>query len=53
MLALLLAIATVVLGVRALHRGERSGLTIIGLALAVIIGGFWILFALGEALLPH
>ena len=53
MLALLLAIAPVVLGVRALRRGERSGLTIIGLVLAVLIGGFWILFALGEVLLPH
>jgi hypothetical protein len=40
-------------GIRALRGGERSWLVVLGFALAVIVGGFWILFALGEVLVPH
>lgn len=48
-----LAIAAIVTGIVALWKGDRSWLTIVGAVLALLIGGFWILFALGEVLAPH
>lgn len=53
LLALVVAAVTLIKGVRAVGRGERSWLTIIGMVLALLAGGFWLLFALGELLFPH
>ena len=52
-LELALTVAALLTGIRALRGGERSWLVVLGFALAVIVGGFWILFALGEVLVPH
>jgi hypothetical protein len=52
-LELILAIAAIVTGAISIKRGERSWLMLLTFALTVIIGGFWILFALGEVLYPH
>jgi hypothetical protein len=48
-----LAVAAIVTGIVALWRGDRSWLTIVGAVLALLIGGFWILFALAEVVVPH
>lgn len=53
LLEVALTAAALLTGIRALRGGERSWLTLLGLALAVVVGGFWILFALGEVLVPH
>lgn len=53
LLAVILAIAAIVVGIVALRRGERSWMTLTGLVGAILVGGFWILFALGEVLWPH
>ncbi len=53
LLALILAIAAIVVGIVALRRGERSWMTLTGFIGAILVGGFWILFALGEMLWPH
>lgn len=52
-LAFVVAGVTLVMGVRAVRRGERSWMTIGGMVLALLAGGFWLLFALGELLFPH
>jgi hypothetical protein len=49
----ILAVSALVVGVVAMRRRERSWLALVGFAVAVLIGGFWILFALGEVLSPH
>ena len=48
-----LAISAFVVGIVALRKGVRSWLTLLTFVLAVIVGGFWILFGLGEVLFPH
>jgi hypothetical protein len=53
MLELLFAIGAIVAGIMALRRGERSWMTLLAFVAAIIVGGFWILFVLGEALMPH
>ncbi len=52
-LEVVLAIAALVVGIIALKKGERSWLTLLAFVLVVIVGGFWIFFALGEVLWPH
>ncbi len=52
-LEVVLALAALVTGIIALRKGERSWLTLLALVLVVIVGGFWISFALGEVLWPH
>jgi hypothetical protein len=52
-LELVLAVSALTVGVFAFRRGERSRLMLAGFVVAVIIGGFWIFFALGEVLAPH
>jgi hypothetical protein len=42
-----------VAGLIALRKGERSWLTLLVFVPAVVVGGFWIFFALGEVLSPH
>jgi hypothetical protein len=53
LLTLILAIASLVVGIIAFRRGERSWMAVLAFAGAVTVGGFWILFALGELLMPH
>ena len=53
MLEFVLAISAFVVGVVALRKGERSWLTLVAFVLAVLVGGFWILFGFGEMLFPH
>jgi len=53
LLALVLAIASLVVGIMAFRRGERSWMALLAFAGAVIVGAFWVLFALGEVLVPH
>lgn len=48
-----LAMVALAVGLIALRRGERSWLAILGFALALLFGGFWILFGLAELLFPH
>ena len=48
-----LAASALAAGIVALKKGERSWLTLVGFVAAFIVGGFWILFALGEVLSPH
>jgi hypothetical protein len=48
-----LAVSAIVVGVVALKKGERSWLTLLAFIPAATVGGFWILFALGEVLSPH
>jgi hypothetical protein len=52
-LELVLALAALATGIIALRKGERSWLTLLAFVPAVLVGGFWILFALGEVLWPH
>ncbi len=47
-----LALAALSTGVIAMRRGERSWLNIIAFVLAAIIGGAWLLFALGQVVVP-
>lgn len=51
--AVALAIAAITVGIVALRRGDRAWLVFAGFVPAVIVGGFWILFAVGELLIPH
>lgn len=48
-----LAVATIAVAVPAFRRGERSWLTLLAFVPAVVVGGFWILFAAGEVFFPH
>ena len=48
-----LALATIVTGIIAITRKERSWLFVIGFGLGAVMGGFWLLFAAGEVLFPH
>jgi hypothetical protein len=48
-----LTVSALAVGIVALKKGERSWLTLAGFVPAIIVGGFWILFALGEVLSPH
>mgnify|MGYP001026386981 FL=1 len=52
-LEVVLTVAALIAGVLALKRGERSWFNLVGLALALTVGGFWLFIALGEVLLPH
>jgi len=52
-LEIVLAISALVAGILALRRGERSWLTLLAFVAALLIGGFWIFFALGEVIWPH
>ncbi len=52
-LEVVLTVAALITGVLALKRGERSWFNLVGLALALTIGGFWLFIALGEVLLPR
>lgn len=52
-LEIVLAIAAIAVGIIALRKGERSWLTLLAFVLVVVVGGFWIFFALGEVLWPH
>ena len=52
-LEFVLALTALVVGFVALRRGERSWLTLLAFVPAVAVGGFWILFGLGEVLSPH
>jgi len=52
-LEVMLTVAALIAGVLALKRGERSWFNLVGLALALTVGGFWLFIALGEVLLPH
>jgi len=49
----LLAIGAITTAVIALARKERSWLFFIVFAAALVIGGFWLLFAAGEVIYPH
>jgi hypothetical protein len=51
-LEIILATSAVVVGIIALRRGERSWMALSALAVAVIVGGFWLLIALAHALFP-
>jgi hypothetical protein len=53
LLAVLLAISTIVVGIIAFRRGERSWMALLAFIGAAIVGAFWIVFVLGEILLPH
>ena len=52
-LELVLAVSALASGIAALRTGERSWLTLLAFVTAVVVGGFWIFFALGEVLWPH
>ena len=52
-LAVVLAVCAIAVGIAALVKRDRSWMGIAGLALAAVVGGFWILFAGGEVLFPH
>ncbi len=52
LLEIILATSAVVAGIIALRRGERSWIALSALAVAVIVGGLWILIALAHALFP-
>lgn len=49
----LLAVAAFAVGVLALRRGERSWTVLVAFVLALLVGGLWIAFALGEVIFPH
>lgn len=49
----LLTISALVVGGIALKKGERSWFGLVAFALAFFVGGFWVVFALGEVLAPH
>jgi hypothetical protein len=48
-----LAVVTITLGVVALLRKDRAWLLVGSFAVAVLVGGFWMLFVLGEVISPH
>jgi hypothetical protein len=50
---IVLAVVTIALGVVALHRKDRAWLLVGSFAVAVLVGGFWLLFVLGEVVSPH
>lgn len=52
-LELLLALAAFGVGAAAIRQGQRSWMVLVALAVAVLVGGFWLLFAVGEVLWPH
>ncbi len=52
-LELVLAVSALTTGIIALRKGERSWLTLLAFVPAVVVGGFWIFFALSEVLWPH
>lgn len=52
-LELVLALAAFGVGAAAIRKGQRSWMVLVALAVAVLVGGFWIFFALGEVLWPH
>ena len=52
-LELVLALAAFGVGVAAIRKGQRSWMVLVALAVAVLVGGFWLVFALGEVLWPH
>lgn len=50
---ILLAVFAVVVALIALRRKDRGWVLLGSFAVVVLIGGFWVVFALGELLLPH
>ena len=48
-----LTVAALVVGVLAFRKGECSWFNLVAFALALLIGGFWLFFADGEALALH
>jgi hypothetical protein len=48
-----LAVVTITLAVVALLRKDRAWLLVGSFTVAVLVGGFWMLFVLGEVLSPH
>ncbi len=53
LLELVVALAAFGAGIAAVGKGQRSWAVLVALAAAILVGGFWILFALGEVLWPH
>ena len=51
--AVLLAISAIVVGIRSIRSGDRSVLLFLGFVPGLVVGGFWIVFAIGEVLIPH
>ena len=50
---IVLAVAAIALGVLALVRKDRAWLLVGSFVLAVLVGGFWVLFVVGEVVSPH
>jgi hypothetical protein len=50
---IVLAVVTITLGAVALLRKDRAWLLVGSFAIAVLVGGFWMLFVLGELVSPH
>lgn len=50
---IVLAVVAITLGVVALLRKDRAWLLVGSFAIAVLVGGFWMLFVLGELVSPH
>ena len=50
---ILLAVLAFVFGVLAVRRKDRAWLLLASFVVVVLIGGFWVVFALGEVLAPH
>ncbi len=48
-----LVVAAIALGVLALVRKDRAWLLLGSFVLAVLVGGFWVLFVVGEVVSPH
>lgn len=47
------AISAITTNIIAFKKGERSWPFLLGFGFAVLVGGFWIFFSLGEVLSPH
>jgi hypothetical protein len=46
-------VVAITLGVVALRRKDRAWLLLGSFAVAVLVGGFWMLFVVGEVVSPH
>jgi hypothetical protein len=52
--ALILSVSTIVTGVRAFKKGERSWvLWVVGFVPAILVGAFWVFMFIGEFIFPH
>jgi hypothetical protein len=52
-LEIVLAVAAILVSIAAFRKGERSWLTLLAFIGTIFVGGFWILFALGEVIFSH